>query len=72
MLFLYLDDDIVGGTDSIKRALIQFFFELNKQQEKDGRPFLKRNQATTALRDKEQALSVLATSMVDADMDSLL
>ena len=59
---------MVDSADSIRRALIELFYELNKSQEKDGKSLLKTRSAS--LRDKE-SLAVL-TSMVDPDGDTLL
>jgi hypothetical protein len=62
------EDDVVDRADSIRRALIELFYELNNSQEKDGKSLLKTRSAS--LRDKE-SLAVL-TSMVDPDGDNLL
>jgi hypothetical protein len=67
-LFASKEDDVVDRADSIRRALIELFYELNKSQEKDGKSLLKTRSAS--LRDKE-SLAVL-TSMVDPDADTLL
>jgi ubiquitin C-terminal hydrolase len=62
------EDDVVDRADSIRRALIELFYELNKSQEKDGKSLLKTRSAS--LRDKE-SLAVL-TSMASPDVDTLL
>jgi hypothetical protein len=62
------EDDVVDRADSIRRALIELFYELHKSQEKDGKSLLKTRSA--ALGDKESLAGL--TSMVDPDVDTLL
>jgi hypothetical protein len=60
----------VDGTDKVKRALLEIFYQLEKQQRDDGISLLRPNKVAS-LRDKEQALSV-TTSMVDPSEDTFL
>jgi hypothetical protein len=63
------EDDIVDGTDKIKRALLEIFYELNKQRGEGGS--LLKKLATSAVRENEPPTSVV-TSMVDPNEDTFL
>ncbi len=69
LLFVSLssEEDIVDGTGKIKLALLEIFFELDKQR--GEKSLLKA--MSQAIREKEQPLSVL-TSMVDPSGDTFL
>jgi hypothetical protein len=60
----------VDGTAKVKRALLEIFYQLEKQQRDDGISLLRPNKVT-ALREKDQAISVTA-SMVDPSEDTFL
>jgi hypothetical protein len=68
-----LEDDIAGGSDNIKRALVELFYELHKQQEKLGGSLFKviKSSISTMVREPAQSFSVIAPT-VDADADNLL
>jgi hypothetical protein len=63
------EDDIVDGTDKIKRALLEIFYELNKKQGEGGS--LLKKLAISTVRENEQPTSVV-TSMVDPNEDTFL
>ena len=70
MPFLSSVEEDVVGSDNIRRAMIELFYELHKHQEANGGSLLKKRQASPALRDK-QTLGVIAP-IVDADSENLL
>ena len=63
------EDDIIDGTEKIKRALLEIFYELNKQRGEGCSIFKK--MTTAAVREKEQPISVL-TNMVDPNEETFL
>jgi hypothetical protein len=72
------DDDVVDGTQTMKRALIEFFYEIARRSMQDNTSLLTaaKNQLPNAVAaaanfDKE-ALGVIASMIVDADAENFL
>jgi ubiquitin C-terminal hydrolase len=81
LLFLMTDDDVVDGTQTMKRALIEFFYEIARRSMQDNTSLLTaaKNQlpnaaatAAVAANFDKEALGMIASMMVDADADNFL
>lgn len=66
-----IEDDIEEGTEKVKRAILEVFYELNKQRGGGVSLLKKINSVVVPLIREKEPISLL-TSMVDPNEDTVL